>query len=1104
MLTNANDEIGRLQALRALAILDTAFEDAFDELTKSAALVCQVPIALISLVDEHRQWFKSWVGLDACETPRNVAFCDHAIRQPHQLMEINDATKDIRFANNPLVTGPPAIRFYAGMPLVDKNGFGLGTLCVIDTKPRTLEPWQREVLGLLAQQVIRLFTTRLAERNHTSDSSSQMRAVVAANVTGAEERFRVLFDHSSDAHLLFDDQGIIDCNQAAIAMLRCRDKNQVLCLHPARLSPELQPDGRRSDEKCMEMDRLAREHGHHRFEWLHRRMDGENFPVEVTLTQVIISGKPTMLVVWHDLTERKRIEQAGREQEQRWLLALQAIGDGLWDWDLVSNLVFFSTGWKRMLGYQEHEIGATLDEWDKRVHPEDKERTYADIKRHLSGEVPNYKNEHRALCRDGTWKWILDRGMVVERYSDGRPKRMVGTHTDLTERHRVEERLKEASEEMRKARDLAEGAARTKADFLATMSHELRTPMNGVIGMTSLLLDTPLDRQQKEYEETARTCSDQLLTLINDILDFSKIEAGSLTLEKISFSPRHLAEESVALLANQAEKKGLQTICLIGAEVPSRLFGDPTRLRQVIINLLSNAAKFTERGEIVLSISLYDQETIDISVRDTGVGISPQASQKLFQAFAQADSSTTRKYGGTGLGLVICQRLIQLMGGTITLESKLNQGSTFTCRLPLLKAADETDKLEHQSLVGCHALVIAPSATIRRSLREQLISWGMSCDEASDEAAIPAALARRSPALVVMDHQVTDSSLPLAQKITPSLKNTGIPLILLVGGAQRGMANAAKEAGFSGFLTKPIRQAHLFECLLLVLNQTCSVADRPRVNKLVTRHTLEEERNASRILLVEDNPVNRQVAVAMLNKLGFRCDIATNGQEAVDAVVKNAYQIVFMDCQMPIMDGFEAAKTIRLREVKKENKSSHVHIIALTANAMQGDRERCLAAGMDNYLTKPITITALESALKKGLQPQPAVESPAKLIVPQPVIELSLEIIDDSAMQGLLNATDLETLRSVVELIRAEAVSILVELSEALNRGDAVSLGRSAHRFKGAVGTLGLRRVHRLCEQLERKGRARELGGVADLIQALELTLAEAMPVLANHTLVKN
>jgi PAS domain S-box-containing protein len=1202
MLTGAHDEIGRLQALRKLAILDTECEDAFDELTKTAALVCQVPIALISLIDEHRQWFKSRVGLDACETPREFAFCAHAIRQPHHLMEISDATKDVRFANNPLVIGPPGIRFYAGAPLVDADGHALGTLCVIDSRPRTLDPWQREVLNNLARQIIRLFAVRRARAHSSDDSSSTHRAANSSltnlvqqvptgvvsvgphgrlrlnstaskmigfseadlpninqffeklygaqagqiqqvynldkaqgfpsptqswilcgdgqrrlieihgvmitkeefwllrDVTetiGAQERFRVLFEHSSDAHLLFDENGIIDCNNATITMLRYRDKNQILSLHPARLSPELQPDGRRSDEKCIEMDRLAHEKGYHRFEWQHRRMDGTDFPVEVTLTPVMLSGKSVLLVVWHDLTERKLAEQIGREREQRWTLALQAIGDGLWDWDLESNRVFFSTGWKQMLGYEEKDIGDTLDEWDKRVHPEDKERTYADIKRHLSGEVPNYKNEHRALCRDGTWKWILDRGMVVERYSDGRPKRMVGTHTDLTERRRVEEQLKEAAEEMRKARDLAEGAARTKADFLATMSHELRTPMNGVIGMTSLLLDTPLDRQQKEYTETARACGDQLLTLINDILDFSKIEAGSLTLEKIPYSPRHLGEESIALLAEQAEKKGLQTICLIGADVPSRLLGDPTRLRQIILNLLSNAVKFTERGEVVLSISRYNQETIDISVRDTGVGISSQASQKLFQPFVQADSSTTRKYGGTGLGLVICQRLIQLMGGEITLESKLGEGSTFSCRLPLSIAEKNEGNLEHQGLIGCHVLVIAPSATIRRSLREQLISWGMSCDEANNESGIPAALARRIPALVVIDHQVTNSSLPLEQQIFPSLKNAGIPLVLLAGGAQRGMANAAKEAGFSGFLTKPVRQVHLFECLLLVINQTCAVSERPRSAPLITRHTLEEDRSARRILLVEDNEVNRQVAVAMLNKLDCRCDIATNGQEAVHAISQHDYQIVFMDCQMPIMDGFEATKAIR----RSEGKTAPVRIIALTANAMEGDRERCLDAGMDDYLTKPLKMSDLEIMLKKHSQLR-QVDTAPKIESPSVTAPLS-EIINDTAMQDLLSATDLETLRSVVELIRAEADTILVELRASFNRGDLVSLARSAHRFKGAVGTLGLIRVHLICSKLEQVGRKSELGGVAELIQALEAALVEALPVLANHQLVK-
>ena len=1063
MLKLPAGEIERLKALRDLAVLDTAAEASFDELTKAAALACGVPIAVIGLIDENRQWYKSKIGIDATQTPRELTFCTHALLRPQELMEVVDATKDERFIQHPAVVTEPGIRFYAGAPLVDDNGHAVGTLCVADTRPRSLDPWQRELLTLLARQVMRLMkagssANRLLLNEQVPGSSEPLRALVAEVPTGAvlvaadgrleinseacailghpaqdlrdidawfrhlfgeaheslrqrynqdrdsgfpqprvewirqrdgqrrqvefsgvrsvhgelwllrdvtttmgaEERFRVLFEQSSDAHLLFDEQGIIDCNHATLAMLRCSDKSKVLSMHPAKLSPALQPDGRRSDEKCIEMDDLARKRGHHRFEWMHRRVDGSDFPVEVTLTPVTLSGTQAMLVVWHDISERKALEQQLRDSISR-----------------------------------------------------------------------------------------------------------------------------------------AEGAAHAKSDFLATMSHELRTPMNGVIGMTSLLLDTPLSDQQREFAETVRTCGDQLLALINDILDFSKIEAGHLVLEKISFSPRRLAEDTVSLLADQAEKKGLQLVCLIGAGVPAKLLGDPTRLRQVLLNLLGNAVKFTERGEVVLSLGVGTVEasptrtqdpqhlTLDLAVRDTGIGITAMAKERLFRPFSQADSSTTRKYGGTGLGLVICQRLIQLMGGVITLDSEAGKGSTFTCRVPLGVAPDSRTEPHHAGLIGRRVLILAASASMRRSLREQCIGWGMSCVEAGEVSEITAAISGQRPDLVVIDHDLPGGGLSLAGDLRRDRQLAGVPLVLLVGSAHRGMANAAKEAGVAGFLTKPVRHAQLFDCLLVVFNQ----AARPAATQvLVTRHSLAEEREPRRVLVVEDNPVNRQVAVMMLSRLGCRCDIAGNGQEAIDAVAKQRYHVVFMDCQMPVMDGFAATRAIR----QQEGDGHHTRIVALTANAMAGDRERCLSAGMDDYLSKPIQSREFEAAIRRGDQ-LVATRAPAATETQ------TADDFDGAVLSALMDATDLDTVQAVVEMFREEIPKALADLRAAAVNGDPVALGRTAHRLKGSSGTLGLSRVQELCGALEADGRAQRLNHAAARLPALEQALTTAMPLLAAH-----
>ena len=1329
MLMQPPNEIERLQALRDLAVLDTAAEVSFDELTKAAALACDVPIALISLIDSDRQWFKAKVGLDADQTSRELAFCAHAILRPTELFEVPDATQDARFNTNPLVTGKPNIRFYAGAPLVDPAGHALGTLCVIDRRARVLTPTQREVLTLLARQVMRLFEARgaasrllvpsqppsvgqplrtLVEELPTGavlvgedgrlevnaqacaitgyraeelpdlatwftrlygDQHAAIRALydqdrsagfpqprvvwlrcrdgrrcqvefngvrsqrgemwllrdVTATV-GAEERFRVLFEESSDAHLLFDSDGIIDCNHAAIAMLGCTDKRHMLGLHPAKLSPEFQPDGRRSDEKCIEMDTIARERGHHRFEWLHQRVDGSTIPVEVTLTPVQLSGQPVLLVVWHDLTERKKAEERLRLDEERFraisdispmgiyvtdvagqatylnerwgelagMSVAAALGGGwaaclhpddrsrigeAWNYAVASGQRFshqyryrhadgrvvwvqgdavpmhvagrvsgyvgvvsditeqhdlelrlrdsirrfdlvvagasmgiwetsfdparwesqigpdlpfdWSPRFAELLGYLPAEFPPRLQPWLEAMHPDDLERTMSAVKEYLANGVP-YRMEYRLRHRSGEYHWYYATG-EAQRDEQGRPLRFAGSLADITLRKHDEAMLE-------RARDEAQAAARAKADFLATMSHELRTPMNGVIGMSSLLLDTPLNQQQREFAETVRTCGDQLLALINDILDFSKIEAGQLLLETIPFSVRRLAEDAVALLAEQAERKRLDLVCLIGADIPARLLGDPTRLRQVVLNLLGNAIKFTERGEVVLSLTRggggEGTVTLDLAVRDTGIGISPEVRARLFRPFSQADSSTTRKYGGTGLGLVICERLISLMGGTIEIESEPARGSLFTCRVTLGIAEDSQPEPLPEALLGRHVLVVAESAAARRSLREQAIGWGMTCAEAANPAEITVALTAGRPAVVVIDHDLPGGGLQCASQVRQNRTLDGVPLVLIAGSAHRGMANTAKEIGIAGFLTKPVRHAHLFECLLVVLNQSKRQTERHLIAPapapaLVTRHTLAEEREQRRVLVVEDNSVNRKVAVMMLAKLGCRCDIAVDGKEAVQALTQQDYHLVFMDCQMPVMDGFAATLEIR----RCEGDRRHTRIVAVTANAMAGDRERCLAAGMDDYVSKPIRFNDLEAALTRSDQ-RPDVAAPAHQ-------DLTVTEVDAEALTGLIAATDRETVKAVVELFKTEVPQALSELQAAIRATDAVTLSRIAHRLKGSSGTLGLRRVQALCTELEHDTRAKRLDDAGARVDALAQALRSALPLLTAHPLVQ-
>jgi PAS domain S-box-containing protein len=1137
-------ELERLKVLNAYEILDTLPQEAFDRFTKLASNICGTPISLVSLVDADRQWFKSKKGIDANETPRAWSFCSHAI-QDNQLMEVKDATQDLRFRDNPLVTGDPNIRFYAGYPLIDNNGYALGTLCVIDDKPKVLNQTQKDALKLLTQTVVDLIEQQrkyqeVSNFNKLFEVSNDLICLVNIdgyfkkvnpafyNVLGYQQKDVInksIFDfiHQDDklsAKNAFENIDKTDIKIDFVTKFRNnvgaykslnwvfstdpitgfifavarditqdRDKEALLKISESKFRAFFESSNSFMCTHDLAGNFISINHagaeilGYKPEELLKKSLfdvvpKDRHQNIESYLKEINNKGKSTGVMntkhkdgsslIWIynnvietdadnnkyvignavDISERYRLEEDLKNTKEKLEQTNKVANIGTWEFNLETQSIYWSEVTKAIHGVSldyipnlENAIPFFVGEHQKIILDA--------FNKAIDNQQP-YDLELRILTQKGDYAWV--RIIGNPEFKDGKCKRVYGTFQDITENYLYRIDLKRAKLQ-------AEEANKSKSEFLASMSHEIRTPLNGVIGFTDLVLKTSLNQTQQQYLTIVNQSANSLLAIINDILDFSKIEAGKLDLDIEKSDLFEITSQAADIIAYQAQNKGLEVLLNIDPNMTRFAMVDSLRLKQVIVNLLGNAVKFTEKGEIELKVYAEASEndksaSFHFEVRDTGIGIKEEKLEKIFEAFSQEDTSTTKKYGGTGLGLTISNRLLGLMGSKLELKSQIGIGSTFYFNVNLEIDNTLVNNVIEETTIK-KVLIVDDNDNNRLILKQMLLTKNIESDEASNgiEALQILSTGKIYDTILLDYHMPYMDGLETIEKIRLKFNTLEKQNIVLLHSSSddEKIISTCEKYDVKLRMVKPIKMQDLFQ-KLAQLNQ-------PFVNTLQEIKAPAVQNNqAVNILIAEDNLVNKLLARTVVGKILTNATIieVDNGQEAVEKFRNARIDIILMDIQMPIMNGYQATEEIR----KIEQNRIHTPIIALTAGNVKGEREKCLQQGMDDFVTKPFVEEDLIKLFGKWL-PSSEEGKAAKS-----KSSLHNTHFNKNKLRDFMDE-DVEIVKQVLNITIKEIKKTDNNLKQLLLNPDLDAINAIGHKLYGTASATGLDILADLAKELE-------------------------------------